>query len=85
MTNINKASTPTLIQHGEFDRRVYLFQMHMNYIVDCRIGECPSKLIVYKGFGHGINKPKERLAAVWHNWHGLINMYLVRRGELPVE
>ncbi|MCK4855337.1 MAG: prolyl oligopeptidase family serine peptidase, partial [Bacteroidales bacterium] len=22
MTNINNASTPTLIQHGEFDRRV---------------------------------------------------------------
>ena len=24
--------------------------------------------VVYKGFGHGINKPKERLAALWHNW-----------------
>jgi len=23
---------------------------------------------VYKGFGHGITKPKERLAAVQHNW-----------------
>ena len=27
-----------------------------------------TKLIVYKGFGHGITKPKERLAAMWHNW-----------------
>ena len=27
-----------------------------------------ARLIVYKGFGHGITKPKERLAAVWHNW-----------------
>ena len=27
-----------------------------------------TKLIVYKGFGHGISKPKERLAAIWHNW-----------------
>ena len=27
----------------------------------------PVKLIIYKGFGHGISKPKERLAAVWHN------------------
>ena len=27
-----------------------------------------SKLIVYKGFGHGITKPKKRLAALWHNW-----------------
>lgn len=24
--------------------------------------------MVYRGFGHGINKPKEQLAAVWHNW-----------------
>ena len=27
-----------------------------------------TELIVYKGFGHGISKPKERLAANWHNW-----------------
>ncbi len=27
-----------------------------------------TKLVVYKGFGHGITKPKELLAAVWHNW-----------------
>ncbi|GAA4280703.1 hypothetical protein GCM10022260_11240 [Gaetbulibacter aestuarii] len=27
-----------------------------------------TKLVVYKGFGHGINKPKEVLAAIWHNW-----------------
>ena len=27
-----------------------------------------TKLIIYKGFGHGINKPKERLAAQWHTW-----------------
>ena len=28
----------------------------------------PTRLIVYKGFGHGIDKPKELLAATWHNW-----------------
>jgi dipeptidyl aminopeptidase/acylaminoacyl peptidase len=67
MTNINKASTPTLIQHGEFDRRVPIPNAYELYrgLQDRGI---PSKLIVYKGFGHGINKPKERLAAVWHNW-----------------
>jgi hypothetical protein len=27
-----------------------------------------TKLIVYEDFGHGISRPKERLAAVWHNW-----------------
>ena len=67
MTNINNASTPTLIQHGEFDKRVppanayELFQGLQDVGVD-------TKLIIYKGFGHGINKPKERLAAMWHNW-----------------
>ncbi len=67
MSYINHASTPTLIQHGEFDRRVpipnayKLFQGLQDVGVDTR-------LIVYKGFGHGINKPKELLAANWHNW-----------------
>lgn len=67
MTNINKASTPTLIQHGEFDKRVPIPNAYELYrgLQDRGV---PSKLIVYKGFGHGINKPKERLAAVWHNW-----------------
>lgn len=67
MTNITQAKTPTLIQHGEFDRRVptpnayELYQGLQDMGVDTR-------LIIYKDFGHGITKPKERLAAVWHNW-----------------
>jgi dipeptidyl aminopeptidase/acylaminoacyl peptidase len=67
MTNIKQARTPTLIQHGEFDRRVpipnayELFQGLQDVGVE-------TELIVYKGFGHGISKPKERLAAIWHNW-----------------
>jgi len=67
MTNIKQAQTPTLIQHGEFDRRVpipnayELFQGLQDVGVE-------AELIVYKGFGHGISKPKERLAAMWHNW-----------------
>jgi dipeptidyl aminopeptidase/acylaminoacyl peptidase len=67
MTAINNASTPTLIQHGEFDKRVPIPNAYELYrgLQDRGV---PSKLIVYKGFGHGINKPKERLAAVWHNW-----------------
>ena len=27
----------------------------------------PTKLIVYKGFGHGLNKPKAQRAAMEHN------------------
>ncbi|MXX73516.1 MAG: S9 family peptidase [Gemmatimonadetes bacterium] len=67
MTYIRQASTPTLIQHGEFDARVptpnayELYQGLQDVGVDTR-------LIIYKGFGHGITKPRERLAAMWHNW-----------------
>jgi len=79
MTNINKASTPTLIQHGEFDKRVPIPNAYELYrgLQDRKI---PSRLIVYKGFGHGINKPKERLAAVWHNWQWF-NQYVFGEKE----
>jgi dipeptidyl aminopeptidase/acylaminoacyl peptidase len=83
MTNISKASTPTLIQHGEFDRRVPIPNAYELYrgLQDRKV---PSKLVVYKGFGHGINKPKERLAAVWHNWQWF-NHYVFgeKMEELP--
>lgn len=67
MTNINKAKTPTLIQHGEFDRRVPIANAY-ELLQGLRDKNVPAELIVYKGFGHGITKPKERLAANWHNW-----------------
>jgi dipeptidyl aminopeptidase/acylaminoacyl peptidase len=82
MTNINNASTPTLIQHGEFDRRVptsnayELFQGLQDVGVE-------TKLIIYKGFGHGINKPKERLAATWHNWQWFAKYIWKEEVELP--
>lgn len=85
MTNINKASTPTLIQHGEFDKRVPIPNAYELYrgLQDRHI---PSKLVVYKGFGHGITKPKERLAAIWHNWLWF-NHYVFGEPEesLPVD
>jgi dipeptidyl aminopeptidase/acylaminoacyl peptidase len=85
MTNINKARTPTLIQHGEFDRRVPIPNAYELYrgLQDRGV---PSRLIVYKGFGHGITKPKERLAAVWHNWQWF-NRYVFGEAEeqMPVE
>lgn len=85
MTNINKAKTPTLIQHGEFDKRVPIPNAYELYrgLQDRGI---PSKLIIYKGFGHGINKPKERLAAVWHNWQWF-NEYIFgdKMEDLPAE
>ncbi len=74
MNYINQASTPTLIQHGEFDRRVPIPNAY-ELLQGLRDQEVDAKLVVYKGFGHGISKPKERLAAIWHNWQWF-NKYL---------
>ncbi len=81
MTHILKAKTPTLIQHGEFDRRVPTTNAYKLYrgLQDMGV---PSKLIIYKGFGHGISKPKEKLAVLTHNWNWF-NKYIY--GEEPKE
>jgi dipeptidyl aminopeptidase/acylaminoacyl peptidase len=81
MTHINNAKTPTLIQHGEFDQRVPINNAYKLYrgLQDRGV---PSKFIVYKGFGHGIRKPKENLAVVTHNWRWF-NKYIY--GEEPEE
>ena len=84
MTNINNASTPTLIQHGEFDRRVPIpnaFELYQG-LQDVGV---ETKLIIYKGFGHGITKPKERLAAMWHNWQWFGKYIWNEEIEIPVE
>ena len=67
ITYVKQARTPTLIQHGELDRRVPIANAYELYQALQDVG-VPSRLIVYKGFGHGISKPKEQLAATWHNW-----------------
>ena len=82
MTNINNASTPTLIQHGEFDKRVPIANAYelLHGLQDIGV---ESKLIIYKGFGHGINKPKERLAATWHNWQWFAKYIWDEELEIP--
>lgn len=66
MTYIKQAKTPTLIQHGELDRRVPIPNAY-----ELRQGledrGVKTEMIVYKGFGHGINKPKATRAATEHN------------------
>ncbi|NNF36433.1 MAG: S9 family peptidase [Saprospiraceae bacterium] len=83
MTNINNASTPTLIQHGEFDRRVPIANAY-ELLQGLRDNDVDAKLVVYKGFGHGITKPKERLAAVWHNWHWFNKYLWDEKVEMPM-
>jgi len=57
MTYIKQARTPTLIQHGEDDARVPIpnaFQLYQGL----RDQNVPVQLSIFKGFGHGLTKPK---------------------------
>jgi dipeptidyl aminopeptidase/acylaminoacyl peptidase len=66
MTYIKQARTPTLIQHGELDRRVPIANAY-----ELRQGledrGVPVEMVVYKGFGHGISKPRAMRAVMEHN------------------
>ena len=66
MSYIKGAKTPTLIQHGELDRRVPIANAY-----ELRQGledrGVKVEMVVYKGFGHGITKPKSMRAVMQHN------------------
>jgi dipeptidyl aminopeptidase/acylaminoacyl peptidase len=72
ITYIKHAKAPTLIQHGGNDPRVPLPDAYELY-QGLRDQNVPVKLVVYKGFGHGLTKPKANRAAMEHNleWFGL--------------
>jgi dipeptidyl aminopeptidase/acylaminoacyl peptidase len=66
ITYVAKAKTPTLIQHGENDRRVPIPNAYeLRQALEDR--GVPVKMVVYKGFGHGINKPKQQRAVMEEN------------------
>ena len=66
ITYIAKAKTPTLIQHGENDRRVPIPNGNeLRQALEDR--GVPVKMVVYKGFGHGITKPKQQRAVMEEN------------------
>ena len=83
MTYIGQASTPTLIQHGEFDARVPTPNAYELYQGLQDVG-VETRLIIYKGFGHGITKPRERLAAMWHNWEWFARHIWGEAVEMPI-
>jgi dipeptidyl aminopeptidase/acylaminoacyl peptidase len=74
MSYIKQAKTPTLIQHGEFDKRVPIPNAY-----ELRQGledrGVPVEMVVYKGYGHGITKPKSMRAVMQHNL-GWFNHYI---------
>jgi len=66
MSYIKKAKTPTLIQHGENDRRVPIANAYeLRQGLEDRGVKC--EMIVYKGYGHGITKPRSMRAVMQHN------------------
>jgi dipeptidyl aminopeptidase/acylaminoacyl peptidase len=67
ITYVGRAKTPTLIQHGDQDKRVpppNAFELYQA-LKDRKV---PVKLVLYKGFGHPINKPKQQKAVMEHNY-----------------
>jgi dipeptidyl aminopeptidase/acylaminoacyl peptidase len=71
---IKNARTPTLIQHGELDRRVPIANAYeLRQALENR--GVKVEMIVYKGFGHPITKPRAMRAVMEHNL-GWFNHYL---------
>ena len=66
MSYIQKAKTPTLIQHGENDKRVPIANAYeLRQGLENRAAKV--EMIVYKGYGHGITKPRSQRAVMQHN------------------
>jgi len=63
---VQKAKTPTLIQHGELDRRVPTPNGYELRLALLNRG-VPVEMVVYTGYGHGITKPKSVRAVMQHN------------------
>ncbi len=71
ITYVNMAQTPTLIQHGSNDARVPIANAYeLRLALEDR--GVPVKMVVYDGFGHAINKPRQMVAALAENmaWFG---------------
>ncbi|WP_321477934.1 S9 family peptidase [uncultured Paludibaculum sp.] len=66
ITNIKQARTPTLIQHGGNDQRVPLPNAYELY-QGLKDQGVEARLVVYKGFGHGISKPKQQMHVMEDN------------------
>ena len=66
ITNIKKARTPTLIQQGQFDKRVPVPDS-LELYRGLKDQGVTTRMIFYAGFGHGITKPKSNRAVLEDN------------------
>ena len=66
ITTIKQAKTPTLIQQGSNDKRVPVPDSYELYrgLQDQGV---ESRMVLYTGFGHGVNKPKSQRALLQSN------------------
>jgi len=66
ITTIKQAKTPTLIQQGSNDKRVPVPDSYELYrgLQDQGV---ESRMVLYTGFGHGVNKPKSQRALLQCN------------------
>ena len=66
ITYINKACTPVLIQHGDEDARVPISNAYeLRQALEDR--QIPVRMVVYKGFGHSVDRPRQQEAVMQHN------------------
>jgi dipeptidyl aminopeptidase/acylaminoacyl peptidase len=66
ISNISRAKTPMLIQHGSDDRRVPLSNA-MELYRGLKEMNVPVELFIYPGMGHPITKPRENHAVMYQN------------------
>ena len=66
ITTIKQAKTPTLIQQGSNDKRVPVPDSYELYR-GLRDQGVESRMVLYTGFGHGVNKPKSQRALIQSN------------------
>jgi dipeptidyl aminopeptidase/acylaminoacyl peptidase len=66
ISNISKAKTPMLIQHGSDDRRVPLSNA-MELYRGLKEMSVPVELFIYPGMGHPITKPRQNHAVMYQN------------------
>jgi dipeptidyl aminopeptidase/acylaminoacyl peptidase len=84
MTYIKSAKTPTLIQHGDQDQRVpppNAFELYQGL----RDQNVPVELVLFKGFGHPLTKPKANRGAMQQNFDWFNKYLWTTPGATPVE